>query len=146
MAWEFEDAVIACVVEGWSRRTSEYISRTALQKLMYFLKASGVPLAINHRMHYCRPYSYEVTDRIEWLEICDAIEDISPNSRSQYRPSSNAYGPITEYRQGLDTYMTTIDNVIGEFAGRSPKEMELLASVSLVHGTAMREAATNRVQ
>ncbi len=35
--------------------------------------------------------------------------------------------------------MSIIENVIGELAGRSPKEMELLASVSFVYGTAMRE-------
>jgi hypothetical protein len=68
-------------------------------------------------MHYYSPYSYEATDRVEWLEIRDVIEEISPNRRWQYCPGSNAYGPISEYRQGLDSNMTTIDNVIGELAG-----------------------------
>jgi uncharacterized protein YwgA len=106
---------------------------------MCFLKVSGVPLAINHRIHYYGPYSYEATDRVEWLEIRDVIEDISPNSRSQYRPGSNAHEPIREYCQELDGSMSIIVNVIGELAGRSPRDLELLASVSFVHGTAMRE-------
>jgi len=139
LAWEFEDAVIAYVVEDWYERISECISRTALQRLMCFLKVSGVPLAINHRIHYYGPYSYEATDRVEWLEIRDVIEDISPNSRSQYRPGSNAHEPIREYCQELDGSMSIIVNVIGELAGRSPRDLELLASVSFVHGTAMRE-------
>ncbi len=65
LVWEFEDVVIAHVVEDWYEQAGGYIDRTALQRFMYFLKASGVPLAINYRIHYYGPYSYEVTDRIE---------------------------------------------------------------------------------
>jgi uncharacterized protein YwgA len=106
---------------------------------MYFLKASGVPLSINHRMHYYGPYSYEVTDRVEWLEIRDVIEDTSPNSRLQYRPGSNAHDPIGEYRQELIGFRSNFDNVMKELTRRSPREIELLASVSFVRGTALRE-------
>ncbi len=139
LAWEFEDAVIAHIVGNWYEHTRKCIDRTALQRFMYFLKVSGVPLAINHRIHYYGPYSYEVTDRVEWLEIRDVIEDNSPNRRSQYRPGSNAHDPITEYRQELVGFRSNIDNVMRELTRRSPRETELLASVSFVRGTAMRE-------
>jgi uncharacterized protein YwgA len=99
----------------------------------------GVPSAINHRIHYYGPYSYEVTDRVEWLEIRHIIEDISPNSRSQYRPGSNAHDPTTEYRQELVGFRSNIYNVMRELTWRSPRETELLASVSFVRGTAVRE-------
>ena len=139
LAWEFEDAVIAHVVKDWYEHTRKWIDRTALQRFMYFLKASGVPLAINHRIHYYGPYSYEVTDRVEWLEIRDVIEDTSPNSRLQYRPGSNAHDPIGEYRQELIGFRSNFDNVMKELTRRSPREIELLASVSFVRGTALRE-------
>lgn len=138
LAWRFEDAVIAHVVEDWYEQTGEYIDRTVLQRLMYFLKASGVPLAINHRIHYYGPYSHEVTDRIEWLEIRDVIQNNSSNSRSQYRPGTNAQNPIREYCQKLLDFKHDIDEVMRELSQQSPRQMELLASVSFVQGTAMR--------
>jgi hypothetical protein len=136
---EFEDAVIAHIVGNWYEHTRKCIDRTALQRFMYFLKVSGVPLAINHRIDYYGPYSYEVTDRVEWLEIRDVIEDNNPNRRLQYPPGSNAHDPITEYRQELVGFGSNTNNVMRELTWRSPRETELLAFVSFVRGTAMRE-------
>ena len=94
-----DHSLLAMVVQE-ARRAAEtwggFVGRTAVQKMMYFLKATGVPMTYRFDIYHYGPFCEEILRDVEWLIADGVITDLSdkPEKYSNYaqvRPSPSCY-------------------------------------------------------
>ncbi len=72
-------AFMAAIVASYARLIGgrHYLGRTAVQKLVYFAKALGVPAPCSFEIHTYGPYSYAVTFSVDSMLADDVLKDVS---------------------------------------------------------------------
>lgn len=129
---EFEDAVVASIIRKWRLAGGRKLGRTILQKLTYFVKAKGVPVSFDFELYHYGPFSQELSERVDWLQIDSIIEDKGQSNESNYALGPRADEVIISYSDKLQSIDFQIDQVINSFFQKTPKDMELLATVHFV--------------
>lgn len=110
------------------------LGRTQIQKLCYFIKAKGVPLAFDFSMHYYGPFCPEIYDVMDSLILEGVVVDrIEDSELSNYAPGGEMDAYLDEHRNVLKPYKKDIDNVISILSGLDPTKLELLSTVHYVH-------------
>ena len=111
-----------------------YLGRTAMQKLVYFAKALGVPIPCSFEIYTYGPYSDSVTFSVDSLLADDVLKDTSTSSRySNYRLGENARVLLDTYQDLLAAYSGKIDNVVRSLGRFKPEELELIATLHFIY-------------
>lgn len=152
MSWTrltLDDAMLAYLVREWwqsLRSDGQRLGKTKLQKLVYFCKASGVPMPYTFDMYYYGPFSQELAEEIDRLEILGLVEGGQENNGPvDYYPGPGAEEVISQYKSALEKYVGDIRRTIRAFGSMSVKELELHATVHYVRGSGGRERSLDQI-
>lgn len=128
-------AYVAEVVKSFnSLKPSGYLGRTALQKLVYFCKAVGVPIPCSFEIYNFGPYSEEVTRSATALLADEALQDRSKTGAySSYMVGANAGEFSKEFLDDVAEYRPIIDSVVQILGPCSPGTLELVATLHFVN-------------
>ena len=130
-------AFMAAIVRSYEKHVGgrHYLGRTAVQKLVYFAKALGVPIPCSFEIYTYGPYSDAVTFSVDSMLADDVLKDISndPQTYSNYRLGDNADEILKEYRSLIEPYRGKIDAVVQSIGSFKPHELELIATLHFIH-------------
>lgn len=130
----FDQALLATVIAEASKAGRQSVGRTTIQKLMYFLQVSGVPMKYRFDIHHYGPYCDEVTRDTEWLCADEVIEDSSSNPNySNYIPGPQFKAIITSHRRALAAVLPRIRKVVVSLSSLALKELELTATIHYLY-------------
>jgi uncharacterized protein len=129
-----DQALLAQVIAECSRVAAKeraFFGRTALQKIMYFLKALGVPMSYRFTIHHYGPFCQEILRDVEWLLADEVIRDTSERhpKYSNYSPDTHFDSFIAGFRPGFEEFHETITDVAESMASLRPEYLELLATL-----------------
>ena len=128
---KFDDAIITAVVCRAGQDGK--IGRTVLQKIVYFLKAKGVPVRYKFDIQHYGPYSQDLYFRMDDLVAEEIVCDVSvSHSRSEYQRGPKAEMLLEEHKIALDKYQDDTSIVLEQFNGISSEEMGLLATTHYI--------------
>lgn len=127
----WEHALVAATVKATSDRNPNCtLGRTAIQKILYFMKVLGVPMRYDFDIHHFGPFCSEVTSDVEWLLADDVIFDQSEKeSASNYKPGRNADELSHKFSDRLDQHSSTIQMVCNALSDMSPRTLELISTI-----------------
>lgn len=140
MPHRWEHALLAATVAEAARHCPDcYLGRTAIQKLLYFMKVLGVPMRYDFEIYHYGPFCGTIYSDIEWLTADDVINDTSNEDRySNYRPGTNWSDLETTFHDQLQKYDATIKDVVHALSDLRPNTLELIATLDFcfrwVHG------------
>ena len=126
---------VAEVVKSFQAlKPNAYLGRTALQKLVYFSKAIGVPVPCSYEIYNYGPYSEEVSRSVTALIADDIIQDISGRTKySSYKPGNSVDQIPQPFRLETEKYRPMIDAIVSAIGDRSPSTLELIATLHFVN-------------
>lgn len=112
-----------------------YFGRTALQKIIYFLKILGVPMQYTFEIHYYGPFCDEILDDIELLIADEVICDLSQNRSkySNYAPCPQAEQFLTKHGKSLKPYRKRVRDLVRALVPLSPERLELFATLDYLY-------------
>lgn len=132
---DLRSAYVTEVVKSFnSLRPSGYLGRTALQKLVYFCKAVGVPIPCSFEIYNFGPYSEEVTRSATALLADEALQDLSyTGAYSSYAVGTNANEFSKEFLDEAARHRPRIDSIVQTLGPCSPATLELVATLHFVN-------------
>jgi len=132
---DLQSAYVAEVVKSFhSLKLSGYLGRTALQKLVYFCKAVGVPIPCSFEIYNFGPYSEEVTRSATSLLADEALQDLSnTGAYSSYTVGANANEFSKEFLDEVASYRPRIDSIVRVLGPSKPEALELVATLHFVN-------------
>ena len=141
-----ERALLALVVAE-ARKTvgmkHNSLGRTALQKLVYFLKVRGVPMNYKFDVHYYGPFCQEILSDTEWLKAYEVIDDRSQDpKRSDYIPSHRMDEVFQAHQAYVEAHKATVQEVVSRLAPLSIDELELMSTLDFAHRSRRAEGGT----
>jgi len=139
-----EHALLALVIQeaDQSSRVS-YLGRTALQKIVYFLKALGVPMRYSFEIHHYGPYSDQVTSDMELLMADGIVEDRATTPKYwNYAPKPG--GPVdtlfAQHEAFVNTHREIVRNLVNGLGQLEPRQLELFATLHYAYRYEMASA------
>lgn len=129
-----DQALVALAIQKASAN-SAYLGRTAVQKIVYFLKVADVPMDYRFEIYHYGPFSDALRSDIGWLLADEVISDKSNDTStySKYVPGP-AFGTlIDKYRGDLSHYESTIQAVVSALPLSDPKQMEMIATLDYLY-------------
>ena len=114
---------------------SGYLGRTALQKLVYFSKALGVPVPCSFEIYNYGPYSEDITKAVNRLLGDEAIEDAAPGwaRYSSYKPGPSSDDFSAYLSASVAPYRPVIDSVVSVLGKLNPTTLELVATLHFIN-------------
>ena len=127
-----DQALLALVVREAASAKGRHVGRTAIQKIMYFLKATGVPMGYRFDIYHYGPYCYEISRDMEWLMADGVIEDKSLKPEySNYAPGSTLDQLLTPFVDKFDA--DRVRQVVNTLIALEPDRLELLATLDYLY-------------
>jgi len=132
-----DQAVVALVIEEAGNKLQSlqqgYLGRTTLQKILYFLQVSGVPLQYRFDVHHFGPFCPDVLHDVEWLTELGIVGDTSQNPQkySNYRITSEGKKHLveSEVAKSAESHKETIRTIVGALLPLEVDELELIATL-----------------
>jgi uncharacterized protein len=125
-----DQALLAYVIREAQDRSAGFVGRTAVQKLMYFLQALGVPVGYRFSIYHYGPYSDEIPREIDWLLADGVIVDKAGQQHySNYAPGENWSDLVDLHRKDIESWRSQIAAVVNAMIPLSPNRLELLATL-----------------
>lgn len=127
----WEHALVAATVKAANEHCPNCtIGRTALQKLLYFMKVLEVPMKYDFDIHHFGPFCSDVSSDVEWLLADDVILDQSDKETSScYKPGQNLDELWQQFSGRLEQYSSTIQKICKAFSDMSPRSLELISTI-----------------
>src|SRR5580704_17837514 len=104
MTGTWEQALLAATAQTAAQIGGQgYLGRTALQKILYFLQISGVPMRYRFDIYHYGPYCDRISRDVEWLLADGVLKDVSsnPDKYSNYHTSDAAGELIQKHKAEL---------------------------------------------
>lgn len=151
-------ALLALVIREAAKAAKEnhgYVGRTAVQKIMYFLNAKGVPMGYRFDLYHYGPFSDQVISDIDWLVADDVIAEQSqkPEKYSNYAPGEGAEEFLAKFDQTLAPITNQVKETVSLLAPMKPEKLELLATLDYIYRqeksagkTPLKQAVVSRLQ
>lgn len=138
LASDRDQALLAMVIRDAgdaAARHNHYLGRTAVQKIMYFLKASGVEMDYEFDVHHYGPFCSEIMSDMEYLIADGAVEDASKDHPrySNYRTCLEAEELIGKHSHELGKFADKVAEVARMLAPHDPKELEFYSTLDYVY-------------
>lgn len=133
---DLRSAYVAEVVKSFDAlKPSGYLGRTALQKLIYFCKAVGVPIPCSFEIYNFGPYSEEVTRSTTALLADEALQDLSSKGAySSYTAGANVNEFSKEFLDETARHRPVIDSIVKVLGPSKPDTLELVATLHFING------------
>ncbi len=130
----WEHALIAATIDAVSKSSPNgRLGRTAIQKLLYFMKVSGVPMKYSFDIHHFGPFCQSVMNDVEWLIADEVIKDASDSdmetSCSSFRPGPGWPDLRKQYEDDIAKYEAKITSAFLALGDLSPETLELIATL-----------------
>jgi len=132
----WEQALLTAIAQMATQSNFDgFLGRTALQKILYFLQISGVPMKYRFDLYHYGPYCDLISRDVEWLLADGVLKDESTNpiKYSNYRTSDEADELLEIHRKDLEMYKTIIDTVVKALLPLKPDHLEMLATLDYVY-------------
>jgi uncharacterized protein len=140
-----DQALLASVIAEARKAADQadtFVGRTAVQKMMYFLKVMGVPMSYRFSIHHFGPFCEEILRDVDWLIADDVITDRSTEPRySNYAPSGELDALVSKHAHALTAVRNKITGV-AQLAKCRPEKLELWATLDYLYRQA-RATGTN---
>ena len=132
----WEQAILTAVAKAASDHSDTgFLDRTALQKIVYFLQLSGVPMRYQFDIYYYGPFCDRIPRDVEWLVADDVLLDTSLNSDkySNFRPGISAEELLVSHAEKLQVHQATINRVVQSLLPFEPSHLELVAMIDYLY-------------
>lgn len=132
----WEQALLAATAQAAAPEgVNGYLGRTALQKILYFLQISGVPMRYRFEIYHYGPYCDRIYRDVELLLADGVLKDASsnPEKYSNYRPGDAAEELLRPHKDRLDPYRATIADVVKALIPFQPGHLEILATLDYLY-------------
>lgn len=108
-----------------------YVGRTAMQKMMYFLKRRGVSMSYRFDIHHYGPYCEDIVTDIDWLLADGVIKDMSSkqDKYSNYAPDSAIEEILNLHRESLAKDDALIRDTVAALITLKPNMLEVIATL-----------------
>lgn len=112
-----------------------FLGRTAMQKLAYFARATGVPVPCSFEIYNYGPYSDQLTFAVDGLLADEILIDTSPNSSrySNYRLATDKPVFPQDIEKKITPFRNQINSVVKNLGSFRPEQLELIATLHFVH-------------
>ncbi len=130
--YRWEHALIAATIEAAKRKCPNCsIGRTAIQKLLYFMNVSGVPMKYSFEIHHYGPFCADIMHDVEWLLADDVIKDESPEQErfSDYTVGKGWSDLVASFKNELDAHQKIVSGVCDALSDLSPETLEVIATL-----------------
>lgn len=136
--WEHDrdQALLALVVEeGYqaAQKEGRSLGRIALQKIMYFLKVTDVPMNYRFEIYRYGPFCSQIMRDADLLEFDDVIVDAKDQYGSSYQPSKNIHEFLGEFEEDIGEFRDSVRDLAEILAPKAPRVLELYATVHFVY-------------
>ena len=133
-----DHALMAMVIQEahkTAKRHGGFVGRTAVQKIMYFLKAIGVPMGYSFDIYHYGPFCQEILRDTEWLEADEVIADKSPQRQeySDYAPEKALDELLKRHSRALEPYREKVQALVQTLIPLRPERLELLATIDYIY-------------
>jgi uncharacterized protein YwgA len=129
MAQEMRVDAIVSLVQGVHKKTGQ-LGKIQLQKLVYFLQETGVPLNYKFEIYHYGPYSFELADDMSSLDSLGVLSVAADPGGYGFDIHVGAHG--SKYR--IDKrYIPKIEDVISKFGADTPAKLEVKSTVHFVN-------------
>jgi len=132
-----DHALLALVIRYAHEAVREdgFVGRTALQKIMYFLKVLGVPMKYDFDLYHYGPFCAMILRDVDWLVADKVIKDESgdPHRYSNYTPDEGYEELYQKHKGEIESHMESIRIVAEAFAPMRPEQLELLATLDYLY-------------
>jgi hypothetical protein len=133
-----DHALLALVVQeatALCQASGGYVGRTALQKVMYFLEALGVPMRYQFDLYHYGPFCDEVSHDVEWLLADGVLVDRStaPGRYSAYAPGPALAELVDKYQVELGPLREKVRSVLLPLLPLRPEHLELVATLDYAY-------------
>jgi uncharacterized protein len=111
-----------------------FLGRTAIQKLVYFGKSTGVPVPCSFEIYNYGPYSDQVTFKMDGLLADEILTDASSNCKySNYRLRKSKVPFSSDIEKNVAAHRKQIEVVVKNLGSFRPEQLELIATLHFVH-------------
>ncbi len=111
-----------------------FLGRTAIQKLVYFGKSTGVPVPCSFEIYNYGPYSDQVTFKMDGLLADEILTDASSNPKySNYRLRKSRVPFSSDIEKKVVAHRKQIEVVVKNLGSFRPEQLELIATLHFVH-------------
>lgn len=136
--WEHDrdQALLALVVEeGYqaAQKEGRSFGRIALQKIMYFLKVTDVPMNYRFEIYRYGPFCSQIMRDADLLEFDNLIVDDKEDFGSSYRPTENINEFLQDFEKEIGELREPVKELAEILAPKSTKTLELYATVDFVY-------------
>lgn len=126
---EIAAGVIARLVE----MSGSVEGKTVMQKLIYFLQESRVPLGFKYQLYFYGPYSHELAYAVSDFESFGILSIRSGAGNAtvyETGPSANIF--IEANKSLIEKFESAIRDVLDKFGLKSSSKLELLATIHFI--------------
>ena len=130
-----EHALLVQVIrEAETSPSVGYFGRTALQKVMYFLKVLGTPMQYNFEIHHYGPFCDQVSNDVDLLTADGVVTDQARTTSSRYwnfiiNPNGPSNELLTRHAGFVKQYQELVNKVVYVFGGLDPRHLELYSTL-----------------
>lgn len=120
--------------------------KKAMQKLVYILQRRGVDFQLPFQIHFYGPYSSALDYTLQSFERQGLIHIEQKGSSSLVKLSPYTWEEVErdDLVKEISPYVRIIEEVLTEYAGKTPRELELLTTVDYVYSElAKRESVVD---
>jgi uncharacterized protein len=133
-----DQALLAMVIQeahAEAARQRGFVGRTAVQKILYFLKVLHMPMGYRFEIHHYGPYCDEIVTDTEWLLADGVIVDHSDNPKkySNYGPGEALNELLPRHQDKLEPLRECVRSVVRVLVPMRPEKLELLATLHYVY-------------
>ena len=130
-----EHALLLQVIrEAETSQSVGYFGRTALQKVMYFLKVLGTPMQYRFEIHHYGPFCDQVSNDVDLLTADGVVTDQARTTSSRYSnfgidPNGPADELLTRHAVFVKQNKELVKKVVDVFGGLDPRRLELYSTL-----------------
>jgi uncharacterized protein YwgA len=132
----WEHALLAATARAVAGHSDKgHLGLGALQKVVYFLFLSGVPMRYRFDFYHASPFCARIAWDIDLLLADGVLQDISanPEKYSDYRPANEADELLQAHAEALGAHQKTIDTVVRTLLPLEPEHLEMLATLDYLY-------------
>src|SRR5262249_32480802 len=126
MLSELRVSAIVAVVQAAQKR----LGKTQVQKLMYFVQSSKIPLDYEYEIYHYGPYSFELAHELNSLDSLGVLNVENDPSGFGFDISA---GKFAEKFRLQGNYQKKVEKVIGKFGPDTAGQLEVKATIHFVN-------------
>ncbi len=110
------------------------LGRTTIQKLMYFLSVTGVPMRYKFDIHHYGPYCDDISRDVEWLCADGVLRDEAQTSNySKYVLGPQAQAILSKWEKNIRPVESKIRRIVSTLLPLGIKNQELVATLHYLY-------------